>query len=73
MTDLLTLHSCPLCSVSVVECVCTNVMDPLLNNRGKTESLCLDTDGFSASLRGFAISRTTVGRNRKTLYNYCKR
>ena len=76
MTDLRCLPVCHLvstCSASVVECVSTNVMEQLLNNGEKMASLHLDTDGFSSALRGFAISRTTVGRNRKALYNYCKR
>ena len=60
-------------SHSVMECVCSNVMEPLLEGREKTETLNLDADHFSASLRSLAISRSTVGRNRKTLYNYCKR
>jgi hypothetical protein len=48
-------------------------MDPLLGGGEKMEPLNLDADIFSTSLRSLAISRSTVGRNRKTLYNYCKR
>ena len=56
----------------MVECLCSSVMEPLLDGE-RMESLQLDAEDFSASLRSLAISRSTVGRNRKTLYNYCKR